>query len=99
MQPTHHAQYMCNPGTFESTQCAVCGSECLVRRSVNGPTSFAMAVGKLTRLHDVFTCPHLHADWHEHAAQLHRAIQNTPSPRIAALMQLDLDDVLKANLS
>jgi hypothetical protein len=77
--------------------CAVCGIECLVRRNVDGPTGFVMAMAKQTRLHDVFTCPHRDEKWHKQAARLYQAIQDTPSPRLAALIRLDLEDVLKAH--
>ena len=47
--------------------------------------------------HDKFTCPHLEEAWHEQALELVQAIENTPSKRLAELMRLDLEDILRDN--
>lgn len=83
-----------SPGTVNRRTCQVCGTECLVERNRVGPTSWAAAIGKSEILHDYFYCPHTRKDWHEQALALVEAIENTPSKRVAALMQQDLWDLL-----
>lgn len=83
------------PGSTTTQHCKVCGAECDVTRDVYGPSSTAAAIGRKYTLQDVFVCPHADADWHEQALRLVLAIQETPSKRLAALMQQDLNDLLE----
>ena len=82
------------PGTVDRRICQVCGTVCLVRRNQIGPTSWAGAMANAETAHDYFFCPHSKEPWHEQAVALLQAIENTPSKRIAALMQEDLVDLL-----
>ena len=83
------------PRSAEEMRCRVCGAKCNVRRDVYGPENFVHAIGKINDLWDVFTCPHAGKGWHEQALRLSMAIEETPSKRVAALMQQDLEDILK----
>ena len=83
-----------DPGSKEQMYCAVCNSECDVRRDVYGPTGFASAMAKKYTLHDAFACPHADEEWHELAVRLVLAIEDMPSRRVADLMRLDLQDLL-----
>ncbi len=83
-----------DPGALERATCDVCGAPCNIERNAYGPTCFAAAIARQKRLHDVIVCPHRERRWHERACELRRAIAETPSPRVAALMRADLDDIL-----
>jgi hypothetical protein len=89
--------FIVDPGTKERMQCQVCQTECDIRQNVYGPTSFSTAMARDFRLHDVFICPHTDERWHEQALQLVVEIENTPSKRVAQLMQQDLEDLLQQN--
>jgi len=84
-----------DPGARADADCLVCGARCRVKRNVYGPTSFVEAVGRKSRRHDAFSCPYSGEEWHERALQLVLAIEATPSPRVARLMELDLADLLR----
>lgn len=81
------------PGTAEKMRCRVCQTDCTVRRNVNGPASFGEAMAKRSHRHDVFECPHAGAAWHGQALRLVEALEDTPSKRVAQLLQQDLDDL------
>lgn len=83
------------PGEIQEQNCLVCGSICLIQRNRVGPTSWASAMAHKSTPHDSFFCPHIDEEWHQHAKKLVFAIENTPSKRIAELMKLDLEDILK----
>lgn len=85
------------PGEVEARTCKVCNTPCEVMRNQFGPTGWAEAMGKRGHLHDYFRCPHADKDWHEKALEILLAIENTPSKRLAALMQQDLIDLLAEN--
>lgn len=82
------------PGTVTERFCQVCGTECLVERNKVGPTGWAAAMAKAETVHDFFYCPHKNQPWHDQAVALVQAIENTPSRRIASIIQLDLIDLL-----
>jgi hypothetical protein len=82
------------PGTVSTRSCQVCGVVCNVERNRVGPTGWATAVAKAEMIHDYFYCPHSGQSWHEQALALVQAIENTPSKRVAALMQQDLTELL-----
>lgn len=86
-----------NPGKVEQHVCRVCGTVCDVKRNVMGPTGWAEGMAKRAHLHDRFSCPYTSKDWHDQAAELVEAIEETPSPRVAALMRQDLQDLLRAH--
>jgi hypothetical protein len=94
---TRTIRYVYPPGTVESKRCEICGAACEVRRDVDTYTSMASAMAKRSIRADVFSCPVQETEWHARAVRLVDAIAETPSPRHAALMQLDLDDLLKAH--
>lgn len=83
-----------SPSTVHEATCEICGCACEIIRNVSGPTSWIGAMNRTATLHDRIRCPHTGKDWHLQALALREAIRATPSPRIAALMQQDLDEVL-----
>ena len=83
------------PGKVDEMICGVCGSRCKVRRNVKGPVSFASAMGRMQIEHDYFWCPNSEAEWHSQALNLVEAIEDTPSKRMAEIMRLDLEDILR----
>lgn len=87
--------FFAKPGTVSEKYCEVCGTLCAVRRDVVGPTSFASAMAQRHTLHDQFACPHGGQAWHERALRLAQAIEESPSPRVAAMMRQDLEDLLR----
>jgi hypothetical protein len=54
----------------------------------------AAAIARLSVLHDCHSCPRSQEPWHDKALELARAIDESHSPRLQALMQKDLDDLL-----
>ena len=91
---TRTIQYFRAPGTVDSIRCEICGTVCDVQRDIESYTSMASAMAKKKSHVDFFTCPHANTDWHNLAVRLVAAIDETPSRRLAALMHLDLEDVL-----
>ena len=75
-------------------KCRVCGSSCTVHRVSKEPTGFAEAMAGASKVHDSYVCPNTDEPWHRDAIELKIAIENMPSPRVRALMQQDLDDIL-----
>mgnify|MGYP000942782430 CR=1 FL=1 len=86
------------PGVVKERTCLVCGTICSVKRDQLGPTSWGGAMAHKVNLHDFFYCPHMDEDWHEQASELLQSIEDTPSKRLAGLMKLDLEDLIKENL-
>ena len=82
------------PGAVEQMRCVACGAVCTVTRDTETYTCMASAMAKKKSRVDEFLCPHVDAGWHQQAVQLVEAIAETPSRRVAALMHLDLEDVL-----
>jgi hypothetical protein len=87
--------FLTDPGSVKEMYCHVCHNQCKVTRNVYGPTSFVAAMAKKYRYHDVFECPHRDEEWHEQALRIVLAIEESPSKRIAELMKLDLEDLLR----
>lgn len=87
-----------DPGKCDEINCEVCNTKCIVERNRNGPTSSVMAMGGSKRLHDCFWCPYHEAEWHEQALKLAQAIRDTPSKKIKAIIQEELDELLKESL-
>jgi hypothetical protein len=81
-------------GVAEDKICRVCGAACDVQRSVYGPLRFTEGLTTRHQYHDRFVCPHADAPWHRQALRLAQEIHATASPRLARLIQQDLDEVL-----
>ena len=83
-------------GTCSWRRCEACGTMCDIKRN---------HVGKRTRwgpsdsVFDVFTCPNADIKWHTEVIKILQAMTDTPSPRIAAIMKKDVDDLLKENIT
>jgi hypothetical protein len=92
-----YERFYVTPHTVEEMQCRVCGTKCHVKREVHGPHEFVTAATSVHDVWDVFTCPHRGKAWHDKAVDLAVAIDETPSKRVAALMRMDLEDLLKEN--
>lgn len=75
--------------------CRVCGSAMDVQRNAVGPTGFASAIGKINTVHDRWTCPHSDEEWHALALRIVLVNADEPSPTVAALRQLDLEDLIR----
>lgn len=82
----------------EQRWCGVCGTECVIQRNVNGPTSWAGAMAGHKRLHDVFQCPHYGSEWHNLSLRLIHEMRDTASERLRALIEADLDELVAENL-
>lgn len=89
--------FMLDPGTADQVSCRVCRATCTVVRNATGATSFAGAVTKTVKVHDLFTCPNSQTVWHVDALRLAEAVNDSPNPRIAAQMRMDLDELIRAN--
>ena len=85
------------PQSVNEMHCRVCGSRCFVQRNYFGPSDFSSAMGQVHQYWDRFACPNSESPWHEQALSLVVAIDETPSKRLAELMRLDLEDILKEN--
>ena len=85
------------PNSVSEKYCNVCGKKCDVNKKVYGSSSFSTAMGKKYDFHDIFVCPNAGKKWHELALKLVLSIEETPSKRVAELMKLDLNDLLKEN--
>lgn len=82
----------------EQKMCGVCGSECLITRGHNGPTSYTESLAGKSHLHDSFTCPYYKSEWHGKAIKLIHEMRNTGSKRIRALIEEDLDELVDDGL-
>lgn len=78
------------PGEVQSMRCRVCGAVCAVTRNACGPTCYAEALARHSRLHDRFTCPRAAEPWHTRARRLRLAIDSEPSRWLSALLGLEL---------
>ena len=67
-----------------------------VTRSKKGASGWAASVARMSTEHDVWTCPHFAQEWHDRAIAIVQANEREPSPRVAALRQLDLEDILRS---
>ncbi len=87
--------FMPSPDAVSEMKCKVCGSICDVKRGVYGPTSWAGAMAKKGRLHDLFTCPNSKEEWHIQALNLLQEMEKSFSPSLKEIMQNDLDYIVK----
>ena len=90
-----YERFYVTPGTVEEMRCRACGTKCNVRRDVSGVDDFVWTVNREGDLWDVFSCPHARKAWHDTAVELAVAIDEIPSKRVAALIRLDLEDLLR----
>lgn len=95
ISPRGYALFTTEPDEIEKMTCQVCGTLCNVERSIHAPTGWAEAMGRRGHWHDKFTCPHIDEAWHEQALELLVNIEDSPSKRLAALMRLDLEEILR----
>lgn len=86
--------FFTDPGQDTERHCHACGTLCTVTRNVNGPTGLAEGMARARHLHDRFECPHADQEWHLQAVRYVQEIGRAASPRVAALIQQDLDDLL-----
>ena len=84
-----------NKDVKDGIECKVCGVMCDVKRGVYGPTSFASAMGKSGRRHDIFTCPNREEAWHQQALEVLMEMEKNPSPSLKKIMGKDLKDIVK----
>ncbi|MCY7333731.1 MAG: hypothetical protein LH649_14000 [Pseudanabaena sp. CAN_BIN31] len=91
--------FITKPNANETFDCNVCSTECDVKRNVDGFSGFIAAMARLSEIHDEFTCPNVNQEWHEQAVRLLMEIEKTPSKRIAALLKLDLEELLEEHLA
>lgn len=80
--------------TVKEMYCRVCGQLMEVTRGVNGPTSSIEAMGKVSRLHDVFRCKDSERDWHKQALRLSQDAENTPSKRLEIIYLEEVEEIL-----
>ncbi len=85
-------------GTTEERWCGVCGNKCAITRGHNGPTSWAESMAGRGHPHDTFRCPHYGSEWHDLAIKLIREMRDTHSKRLRALIEMDLDELVKNGL-
>lgn len=86
-------------GTVESMNCRVCGSVMDVERGINGPTSWAEAMAEGKHLHDSFTCPYAHSDWHVQVLRLRELIEKTPSFRLQKMLEEEVAELLETRVA
>lgn len=79
--------YTPDPGECDEAFCTVCGSKMDVKRGVEGPTSWAMAMAKATRKYDLFKCPNIGMGWHKQAKAILAEAHKTTSSGLASMMR------------
>lgn len=83
------------PDVIDKIGCKVCGSNCDVKRGVSGPTGFGEAMARKGHLHDLFSCPHSDAEWHEQALEIMKDIRDCHSPSLKKIMESDVAKIIK----
>src|SRR5688572_27744985 len=99
---TYHKGYdsfSSDPGTVSSGNCLACGVVLDVKRNVDGPTSWAEAVGKKSHLHDSFTCPNAGEDWHTQLIKLMEYRKSLPSRRLRDIIDGEIDELKLTRVS
>lgn len=83
------------PGTATSLNCMACNQVMDVERDVevNIGNSFIGPSGK-TRQADKFTCPHSGSEWHDQVIALRKLQNDTPSSKIAQLLEEEIDEII-----
>ena len=87
--------FFTSPGERQSMHCVLCGSRCKVKRNVYGPTSFVMAMGKLSKLHDVHECPHRDHPLHRRALEQRSLVNDLPVGSLQTLARSDFSQTLR----
>ncbi len=85
------------PNTVKEMFCNICGTRCEVEHNRLGSTSWSESMAGKSHLHDRFACPNNSKIWHDQALELYMEAEQTASQRLAALIRLDLDDLLCEN--
>jgi len=88
-----------DPGKEESMNCRACGEIMDVTRNVDGPRGWASAMSGRKSLHDAFVCPHAGRGWHDQLIELLKLIRDTPSQKIADMLQEEVDQVKQTKRS
>lgn len=83
------------PDQVQELLCKVCGTICVVERSVHGPTGYIQAMSRRGSWHDAFKCPNSTKNWHYRALNILLEMEKTSSRRIAELMWLDMKEILE----
>jgi hypothetical protein len=83
-----------DPGTHDAVECGVCGAQMDVKRDLDGPTSWVMAMGHSKRKHDTFMCPHRNEPWHKQVIALREFKERCPSAYLSNLVDREIDFVL-----
>lgn len=84
-----------DPGKWKTKRCKACGTQCDIERNHTGKRT---RWGPSDSVFDVFSCPNANIKWHTEVIKILQAIRDTPSPRIAAIMKKDVDDILRVNI-
>ena len=83
------------PGKLPQASCPVCGQASIIDRDQVVPTCFAEAMAGIQKPHDRVRCPHQDERWHLQAQRLRHESHSTASPRLRALIERDLDELLE----
>ncbi len=86
------------PDVVDEMECLVCGANCDVTRSVDGPTGFGEAMAQKKHLHDEFRCPNIKKDWHKQAVNLIEELDRCHSSSLIKIMQNDLEEIVKEGI-
>lgn len=91
-------RYSPDPGTVpEGTVvfCGVCGDKCDERRDLFGARSYAASITGHREKFDAWSCPNSDKKWHKQAWKLMEMADATPSTKIAALLEEEVQEILK----
>ena len=87
--------FITEPKSDETRYCVLCGSRRVAERNLNGPTCWAMAMARKTRLHDKHECPYRKHRLHILAVN-HRELASTlPEGALRALAVKDFERTLR----
>lgn len=81
-------------GKVGTCLCGICLDEMEVKRGNPPYNSFVGAICNRNRHYDLFWCKNRQEDWHIQARALMKKIAETPSKKIADIMQEELEEVL-----
>lgn len=89
------SHYFPDPGVVqEPVQCGVCGETMDVKRDVDGPTNYTMAICGSKRPHDSFSCPFYDTDWHNQVVALRNEARSTASARLHDMLEKEADEIV-----
>jgi hypothetical protein len=95
MKGKNSGRFTPEPGTVDTATCGICGALMTVERDQFGPTGFAEAMAHKGHAFDFFECPHLAEAWHKQIDALQQEIEDTPSRKLADMMQSEVDEILR----